>query len=109
MSYQLAITKQDRIAVYAPKVSGVEADIKGGLALTPRVRLVTLDVAMHYKVDDNLYLKPLDKVIVRGDAVHGHWAKQIFIYNDKEIVFCPLDVVYGYLFMARDSVADVLK
>jgi hypothetical protein len=109
MALKFAVTKQDRIAVYAPKVNGVEADIKGGLALTPRVRLVLLDVAMYYKVDNDLYLKPMDKVIVRGDAVHGHWVKQVFIYEDKEIVFCPLDVVYGYVFNERDSVVYTLK
>jgi len=87
----------DRIAIEQPVFSKIEAQITNGFAMNSnRVNLIESKVVWKHRLNDNVLLGPEDYVILRGDAGLHPWAKQKFIYDNKEFVLCPKTEIIGY-------------
>jgi len=87
----------DRIAIEQPIFNKIEPQITNGFAMNSnRINLIECKVVWSFKLNDNLSLGPEDYVILRGDAGLHPWAKQRFVYNNKEVVFCPKTDIVGY-------------
>jgi len=90
-------TINDRIAIEQPVFSKIEAQITNGFAMNSnRINLVECKVVWNCRLNDNLLLGPGDFVILRGDAGLHPWAKQKFVHDNKEVVFCPKTEIVGY-------------
>lgn len=90
-------TFNDRIAIEQPVFSKIEAQITNGFAMNSnRINLIECKVVLKCKLNDSLTLEPGDQVILRGDAGLYPWAKQKFIYENKDFVLCPKTDIIGY-------------
>lgn len=90
-------TINDRIAIEQPVFNKIEPQITNGFAMNSnRINLIECKVVWKCKLNDNLILEPEDYVILRGDAGLYPWAKQKFVYNNKEVVLCPKTDILGY-------------
>lgn len=87
----------DRIAIEQPIFTKIEAQITNGFAMNSnRINLIECKVVWKCKLNDSLMLGPEDIIILRGDAGLHPWAKQKFVYENKEVVFCPKTEIVGY-------------
>lgn len=86
-----------RIAIEQPVFTKIEAKISNGFATNSnRINLIESVVVWNFKITDSTELEPGDIVILRGDAGLYPWAKQKFIFGDKDFVLCPVSDIIGY-------------
>lgn len=87
-------TRAGFLAIKLPPANKIEAQVKGGIALTQhKHELLRVELVMDYK--------PLDifagqKVLLRGDAGFQAWAREVLTLNGQEFVLCPEQAVIGY-------------
>ncbi|NBP13493.1 hypothetical protein EBU95_03725 [bacterium] len=87
----------DRIAIEQPVFNKIETQITNGFAMNSnRVNLVESKVVWNFKLNDNVLLEPGDYVVLKGDAGLHPWAKQKFVYDNKEFVLCSKTDIVGY-------------
>lgn len=90
-------TKRGELAIKQPEFKKIEVDVQGGIArAVARVEVIEVDLLMEYELS-GAYLKPGDKILLKGDAGLSGWAKNLYRLNDGvTFVLCPESQVIGY-------------
>lgn len=93
-----------QIAIKQPLFEKIDAQVKNGFAFNGnRMNLVESEVVLGGTVDGQ-QVYPGDKVLLRGDAGTAAWARQLFVFQGQEFVFCPETAILGITAVTEEEV-----